>query len=96
MSGVHDIALTLFAAAVAVAAIAMIAASLQLRKVDPEAPAQEPAPGFAETFARRSIYGLVLGAHHRRVGDRLLTTLVHVCRAAMLIAVVSGLWWKLG
>jgi hypothetical protein len=92
----HDIALVVFAAAVAIAALSMITASARLRRIRPGDPATESDLGFAETFARRSLYGVVLSGHHRRVGDRRLTILVYVCRAAMLMAVASGLYWKLG
>ena len=95
MSGLHDIALIVFAAAVVVAAFSMIAASARLRQVQPQDPAAESELSFAELFARRSIYGLILSPLHRQVSDRRLTTLVHVSRAATLIAVASGLYWKL-
>ena len=91
----HDLALAIFAAAMAIAAVSMIAASLRLRRIRPEDPSEESGISFAELFARRSIYGLILGAHHRGVGDHRLTSLIYVSRAAMLIAVASGIFWKI-
>jgi len=91
-----QIAMIVFAVAVAVAALAMVAANARLRQVRPVDPPTDAEASFAQQFAQRSLYGVVLSTHHRQVADRRLTTLVYVSRAALLAAVASGLWWKLG
>jgi hypothetical protein len=93
---VHQIAAITFAVALAVAALSMIGASARLRSLRPTEPVDESALSFGEMFARRSLYGLVLSGHHRRIGDRRLTLLVLVSRTAIVVAALAGLYWKLG
>ena len=90
-----DILLVAFIAFVVIAAASMIAASVRLRRVRPLTPPTDAAASFAQLFAQRSIYGLLLTGYHRRIGDRLLTTLVHASRAAILIAMAIGLYRRL-
>ena len=91
----RDIPLIVFIAFVVIAAASMIAASVRLRRIRPLAPPTDSATSFAQLFAQRSIYGLLLTGYHRRIGDRPLTTLVYVSRAAILIALAIGLYRRL-